>query len=242
MTKNTAAIRETQHSTNAHSKEITGIVPTQDELIHLVKYWVKKAVNDRFFIFWGQCYGSSDLGRIDLDWHRVNEIAQILGEEETKKAVRKAYEETAQHFEQSDWIVFRYGTQKERTAYQDEGGECLSHFECGVAEEIARKVAQRVFRGGTPEQQQALLKEELARYAKKLHSYKRGSRHIVQIFGIDFPAELRTFVDDPHPQPNGSFGTVSIEQGKALLAKLDETAKKGEDALKALVAGHGERS
>jgi hypothetical protein len=34
----------------------------------------------------------------------------------------------------------------------------------------------------------------------------------------------------------------SIEQGKTLLAKLDDTAKKGEDALKALVAGHGERS
>jgi hypothetical protein len=107
---------------------------------------------------------------------------------------------------------------------------------------MARKVAQRVFRDGAPEQQQVLLKEELARYAKKLHSYKRGSGHIVQIFGIDFPAELRNFVDDPHPQRNGFFGTLSIEQGKALLTKLDETAKKGEEALKALVAGHGERS
>jgi hypothetical protein len=103
-------------------------------------------------------------------------------------------------------------------------------------------VVQRVLRGGAPEQQRALLKDELARYAKKLHSYKRGWRHSVEIFGISFPAELRTFVDDPHPKPNGSFGTVSIEQGKALLAKLDETAKKGEDALKALVAGHRERS
>jgi hypothetical protein len=68
------------------------------------------------------------------------------------------------------------------------------------------------------------------------------SRHIVEIFGIYFPAELRTFVDDPNPQANGFFGTVSSEQGKALLAKLDETAQNGEDALEALVAGHGERS
>ena len=227
---------------NAYSKEITGLVPTQDEWIHLVKYCVRKAIEDDYFIFWGQCYGSSDLRRIDLDWIRVNEIAQIFGEEETQKAVGKAYAETAQLFEQSDWIVFRYGTQEERTAYQDDGGECLSHFECGVAEQIACKVAQRVFRDGSPEQQQALLKEELARYAQKLHSYKRGSRHIVEIFGICFPAELSTFVDDPHPEPNGSFVSLSIEQGKALLAKLDETAKKGEGALEALVAGHGERS
>jgi hypothetical protein len=237
MTKNTAAIKEAQHSTNAPSKEITGFVPTQDELIHLLKHWVKKAVDEQFFVFGCQSYGSYDLQR-----NRINEIAQILGDEETDRAVKKAYEEAAQDFDKSDWIVFRYGTQKERTAYQDKGGNALSDFECGVAEKIACKVAQRVFRDGSPEQQQALLKEELARYAKKLHSYKRGSRHIVEIFGISFPAELRTLVDDPHPEPNGSFGTVSIEQGKVLLAKLDETAKKGEDALKALVAGHVERS
>ena len=75
---------------------------TQDEVIHLVKYWVRKAIEDRYFIFWGQCFGSSDLRRIDFDWQRVAEIAQILGEEETDKAVKKAYEETALEFEQDD--------------------------------------------------------------------------------------------------------------------------------------------
>jgi hypothetical protein len=46
---------------------------------------------------------------------------------------------------------------------------------------------------------------------------------------------LSTGVDDPNPQPNSLFGNLSLDQGKALLAKLDETAKKGESALKALV-------
>jgi hypothetical protein len=87
-------------------------------------------------------------------------------------------------------------------------------------------VGQRVFRDGTPEQQEALPKDELARYATKLHHYERGSRTVIEVFGIDFPVELRTFVDDPHPQPYGRFTDFSIEQGKALLAKLDETAKK----------------
>jgi hypothetical protein len=217
MTKNSAAIEETEHSTNAHSKEITGFVPTQDELIHLVKHWVRKAIDDEYFIFWGQCYGSSYLRCIDFDWERISEIAQILGEEETNKAVRKGYEEAAQDFERSDWIVFRYGTKEERTAYQDKGGQCLSDFECGVAEEIACKVVQRVFRDGTPEQQQAFIKDELARYARKLRNYKRASQHVVEIFGIHFPDELRSLVlttgaDDPNPQPNGFFGTLSIAQ------------------------------
>lgn len=247
MTKNSAAITDTQHSTNAYGKEITDFVPTKSELIHLVKHWVRKAIDDEYFIFWGQCVSNSDLRDIDFDWNRVNEIAQILGEEETDRAVKKAYEETAQDLERSDWIVLRYGTQEERTAYQDKGGQGLSDFECGVAEEIACKVVQRVFRDGAPEEQQALLKDELGRYARKLRSYKRGAHHVVEIFGIHFPGEigslvLTTGVDNPNPLPNGLFGALSIAQGKALLAKLDEAAKKGEDALKKLVAGHEERS
>lgn len=247
MTKNSAAVTDMQHASNAQGKKMTDFVPTQDELICLVKYWVKEAIDDRYFIFWGQCFGSSDLRRISLDWQRVNEIAQILGEAETHEAVKKAYEEAAQDFKQSDWIVFRYGTQEERTSYQDNGGQSLSDFESGVAEEIARKVMQRVFRDGAPEQQQALIKDELARYARKLRGYKRGPQHVVEVYGIYFPAELRrlitsTGVEDPDPGPNGFFGTLSIEQGKALLTLLDETAKKGEGALEALVTGHEERS
>ena len=108
-------------------------------------------------------------------------------------------------------------------------------------------MVQRVFREGAPEQQQALIKDELARYARKLFSYRPGPQHIVEIFGIYFPTELRRLilsigVADPNPQPNGFFGTLSIEQGKTLLSKLDEIAKKGEGALKALVTGHEERS
>jgi hypothetical protein len=103
-------------------------------------------------------------------------IAQIRGEEETNKAVRKRYEEAAQDFERSDWIVFRYGTEEERTAYQGKGGQCLSDFECGVAEEIACKVVQRVFRDGASEQQQALIKDELARYARRDRSAGGSNR------------------------------------------------------------------
>jgi hypothetical protein len=50
---------------------------------------------------------------------------------------------------------------------------------------------------------------------------------------------ISTGIVDPSPNSgadtNGYLGIPSIEQGKALLALLDETAKKGEEALKALV-------
>jgi hypothetical protein len=107
MTKNSHAINETRHSTKADGKETAGFVPTRDELVELVKYWVTKAIDDNYFIFWGQCLSGSDLWRIEFDWQRVNEIAQILGKEETGKAVKKAYEKAAQACERCDWIVFR---------------------------------------------------------------------------------------------------------------------------------------
>jgi hypothetical protein len=242
MTKNSGANTDAQHSTNANGKEIIGFVPTKGELIHLAKYWVGKAIDDDYFIFWGQCYGSSDFRRIDFYWERVNEIAQILGKEETDKAVTKAYEETALEYEREDWIVCRYGTNDERRAYQDRGGQCLSDFAPGEAEQIAQRVVQRVFREGTSEEQQALLRDELSRYAKRLYSYNRG-RDVVEIFGICFPRQLRSLipskgVDVANPQPNETVRTINIERGKAFVAMLDEAAKKGEGALKALVTGY----
>jgi hypothetical protein len=228
-------------STNVDGTGLVDFVLTRAELIQLMKYWVRKAIDDDDFIFWAQCFGSSDLRRIDFDWKRVNEIAQKLGKTETDRAVTQAYEDTAQDYERSNWVVFRYGTEEEQTAYQHNGGECLSEFEPGVAEQIARSVVQRVLREGTPEQQHALIKDELGPYATKMRSYQRASRHIVEIFGICFPAELRRLipniaVDGKNERPNDNPGAASIEQGKAFLAKLDETARKGESALKALVA------
>jgi hypothetical protein len=212
-----------------------------------VKYWAKRAIDDDYFIFWAQGCSSSDLRQIDLDWKRVNDIAQILGKEETDKAVKKAYEEAALEFQRDDWIVYRYGSRDEQNTYGDKGGQCFSDFEPGEAETIACSVVQRVLRQGTPEEQQTLIKDELTRYSKRLYGYKRGWRHAVEIFGIFFPGELRrlilsTGIDGSNPEPNSFFENFSIEQGKALLAILDEATKKGEDALEALVTREEERS
>ena len=79
-----------------NTQEISRFVPSQDELFQLVKYWVKEAISDEWFIFWGQCFGTSDLRRIDEDWDRVAEIRAILGAERTEIAVDEAYQEYAQ--------------------------------------------------------------------------------------------------------------------------------------------------
>lgn len=96
---------------------------------------------------------------------------------------------------------------------------------------------------GTPEAQESVLKSQLTQYAYKLHSYKHGPRHVIQVFGIFFPSELRglvlsTGVDDPGmSQGDTFFSALTLEQGRIVLERLDDTARKGDDALRALVAG-----
>jgi len=218
-------------------------VATPDELIVLVKHWVNRAIKDRYFLFWGQCFGSSDLRRIDLDWKRVNEIAKVLGDELTRTAVEEAYQQAAQHYDRNDWIVFLFGTQEEEEAYQNIGGQFLEEFPEGVADRLASQVAARVFREGPEKKQMSLLKTELKRHSTKFCRLKNDAGHIVEIFGIIFPSEIKslilsTGIDDPEPNPrsNTFFKAITLEQGKAILAALDEAARKGEGALRELVA------
>jgi len=215
---------------------------TPDELAVLVKHWVNKAIDDEYLIFWGQCFGSSDLWDIHLDWKRVNEISDVLGDEATRKAVEEAYQQAAQDFDHNHWIVFRYGTREEQDAYQEMGGQFLEEFEDGAADRLASQVVKRVFREGPEKKQISLLKTELKRHSTTLNHLKSGPRHIIELFGVRFPAEVKRLVlsigiEDAGPNsPNTFFKSLTLEQGKATLAALDETARKGESALKELVA------
>ena len=70
---------EWRKATATENRKVFPFVPTPDELAVLVKHWVNKAFDDEYFIFWGQCFGSSDLRYIHHDWKRVNEIASSGG-------------------------------------------------------------------------------------------------------------------------------------------------------------------
>jgi hypothetical protein len=236
------SLDEWRKATATENRKAFLFVPTPDELAVLVKHCVNGAIDDEYFLFWGQCFGSSDLWDIHLDWKRVNEIAEVLGDEATHTAVEEAYQDAAQDFDRNHWIVFRYGTREEQDAYQEMGGQFLEEFEDGVAERLASQVVKRVFREGPEKKQMSLLKTELKRYSTKLQRLKSGPRHIINIFSISFPAEVKQLVlsigiKDAGPNSSNTFfKSLTLEQGKAILAALDETARKGESALKELVA------
>lgn len=228
---------------NLSAEQPISLVLTRDELTVLVRHWANEAINEQYSIFSGLCFSSSDFDRIAYAWKRVSEIADVLGDEATRTAVDETYRQVAQDCNRNHWIVFRYGTQKERAAIENEGGQCFEEFDEGIAERLASQVVERVFREGPAEQQMSLLKEELKRYSTRLHRLKSGPRYTIEIFGIDFPAEMKRLVlslgiedPDPNPEHNTFFKTLTLEQGKAILAALDKTARKNEGALKELIA------
>jgi hypothetical protein len=215
----------------ANKEGIRAFVPTPDELAQLVKYRAAEAIEDEFLIFWGKACSGSDSRRIEAYWGRVNEIGKILGKAETGKAIAVAYEEAAQRGDANAWIVFRYGNAEEARAYEDAGGQCFLDFEPGVAEDIASKVIERVFREGSPANQEALLKEELRRCAGKLKA--KYPHHIIEIFGTFFPSSLKPLVlsagigdPDPGENTNTFFKDLTIEEGKAILAMLKKAARE----------------
>jgi hypothetical protein len=218
----------------ANEDGVHAIVPTRGELAELAKHWAAEAIRDQFLIFWGMGCGGSDWRRICNYWGRVGEIAQVLGKNETEQAVGEAWDEASRCWDPNDWIVFRYGNSEEAHAYQDNGGQCFLDFEPGVAEGIASKVIERVFRDGSPGNQEALIKEELRRCAGQLKA--DCPHHVIEIFGIHFPAAVKPIVlsagiADPDPggraNTNTFYKNLTIEQGKAILGTLQEAVRQG---------------
>ena len=61
--------------------EIPDFVPTRHELLQLLNFWVKEALDYEYFEFLYAQTGSTELRLIPYAWRRVNRIGELLGEE-----------------------------------------------------------------------------------------------------------------------------------------------------------------
>ena len=238
------------------SQNTSGFVATESELIILVKEWTKRVIRDQYWWFIAAFNGLREVYAAIEKWQRVHEIGRTLGDELTRQAVDEAIAEEAQNFDRNAWIVFHYGNEDEHLQFNATRiGEV--EFDPVPAAAVAAKVVERVFRDSSPEDQEALLKEELRRYATKLERFiaARSSggdyeRYLtVELFGINFPAALKMLVSstgagDPDPNPENEmifnahfrYTSLSLDQGKKILRALDA---QGEDWLRALIGQQG---
>ncbi len=102
------------------AKEVPDFVPTRHELLQLLNFWVKEALDYEYFEFLYAQTGSTELRLIPYAWRRVNRIGELLGEERAKKAVEKAYAEFGKNKNQRDWEIFMHGSSEDSKALQDE--------------------------------------------------------------------------------------------------------------------------
>jgi len=100
--------------------EIPDFVPTRHELLQLLNFWVKEALDYEYFEFLYAQTGSTELRLIPYAWRRINRIGELLGEERAKKAVEEAYAEFGKNKNQRDWEIFMHGSSEDWKALQDE--------------------------------------------------------------------------------------------------------------------------
>ena len=99
--------------------EVPGFLPTQHELLELVRYWAGIAIGIDWRWFVDECYGSEDIRLEPYAWKRISRIGDLLGEERVKKVVDEVYEEYGETHKKH-WNVFLHGTEEERAAVRAE--------------------------------------------------------------------------------------------------------------------------
>jgi len=101
--------------------EISGFVPTRDELLILAKHWAAVALDIEYFWFLYEQVGSSDRRIESFARRRVSRIAALFSDEAVTKAITAVEEQLGKKFGSSKyWDIFLHGTPGEHKAAQEE--------------------------------------------------------------------------------------------------------------------------
>jgi len=99
------------------AKEIAGYTLTRHELLQLVKYWYREALDDEWYFFiFGQT-GSSEFRRGNFARRRIRRAATAIGQEAVDQAIKEVREEfKAKVNDARLWDIFENGTEEQREA------------------------------------------------------------------------------------------------------------------------------
>ena len=89
--------------------EISGFVPTRHELIVLVEYWQRRALETEWWWFRTGQVGSSETRLQAFAIRRVNRIYDLIGQGEVQQAIDGVYAEFGKHEDQRLWDIFLHG-------------------------------------------------------------------------------------------------------------------------------------
>ena len=104
----------------AGAKEIPQFLATRHELIELVKYWTKRALDSEFWVFLTGQIGSTDMRVRPFAYRRISRIADVIGEDEIRKVVDEAKNEFGKSQDAKAWDIFLHGMSEQRQQFQAE--------------------------------------------------------------------------------------------------------------------------
>jgi hypothetical protein len=93
--------------------EVPDFNPTRPELIQLVKYWKKSALDSEYSVFLTGQIGSTDMRMQPFAYRRIARIADLIGEDEIRKVVQEAENEFGRSADPKAWDIFLHGTSEQ---------------------------------------------------------------------------------------------------------------------------------
>lgn len=101
--------------------EVPGFVPTQHELLELVRYWARVAIEIDWDWFVAATFGSEDIRLEPFAWSRIVRIGDLLGKAPVKTVVDEVYADFGERFvDKTYWNIYLHGTEEERAAVRNE--------------------------------------------------------------------------------------------------------------------------
>jgi hypothetical protein len=125
---------------NGEGAEELPFVATRHELRQLANYWAK-VILDTEYVWWFlyETTGTDISHRWAFAHRRINRIADLLGEEAVRHALKEAEAEFAEQCDPRHWKIFKHGTAAEREAVVMEINARPSVEKDGATNEAAPK-------------------------------------------------------------------------------------------------------
>ena len=108
----------TKDTMNSWVTEVPEFIPTQWELLQIVKYWYLEDLACQWDHFRDGVGFDPYLG----GWRRIEQIEKLLGEEVVKKAIADAKQDFGLYLHPRHWDIFLHGDEEQREALQKEFG------------------------------------------------------------------------------------------------------------------------
>jgi len=100
--------------------EIPNYIPTREEIIQIVKYWIKEVLEVQYYQFVTGAHSGSDWRLISFARNQGDHITEVLGIEAMDQAINEVYAKFGEKQEKRIWNIFLNGTKEQRDAVVDE--------------------------------------------------------------------------------------------------------------------------